>query len=195
MKAVFSTSVLCGAILGSLSWAADVAYDKNFVVKSTPTVWSKDSQLCFAIENKATECAKVTAMGEIKLREDGGTSTDVFKTYNSKLGESDQKIIESYRTFYVRYLALNGETDGRYIVQVFMNVGPGTQALYIFGNYKLASSGAMSFEPVGYGEASSANLSFLRSTGRDDEVIDIASQIVEIWAKQYNDSLKVESKP
>jgi hypothetical protein len=164
----------------SIQARAEVPHDGNFKVISTPKVWSTGSKICFSQNKQPQECATVTGMGEIVLRNESNTAADIAEFYLSRLSKEDQAVITSYKKFVVRYLALDGGNEGRYIVQLFINVGPGTQAVYIYGNYRLQAD-TLSLSPVGYGEAG-FNLSMLRTIKDDQDAIRAANHVIDLWS-------------
>jgi hypothetical protein len=191
---MFTTAATFLVVCASASFAyADVPLDKNFEVKSTPETWATGSKICFTQNNQPEECAKVTNMGEIKLREDSTTAPEVMSTYVNRLSPDDQKNLGSYKKFFVRYLALDGDTQGRYIVQVFFQISLGTQAIYVYGNYQLNGQ-SLTVTPVGYGESSELNLSFMRSDSDDQAAIRIAQSVIETWAAGNGRSISLAPK-
>lgn len=181
----FTLSGLFMSLSASLALAQTqkpVPYDRDFRVVSTPQVWSKGSQICFSAANDQSECAEVTDMGEIKLREGTDSSND-SPNYVDKLSPEQQAHLKTYDKFVVRYLAIDGGSRGRYIVQIFFDIGPGTQAIYVFGNYAIAQ-GSVLFEPMGYGDSSGWNLSFLRTNEGDQQAVNLAGDVLKLWAAQ-----------
>src|SRR6185312_12630406 len=108
MRSAIVTVVLAFcATVSSFAAATDVAYDKKFAVRSTPDVWSTGSKICFAVENDKDECAVVTDLGELKLREKSNTPPEVYQSYVDSMSADEKRIIGQYDKFFVRYLALD----------------------------------------------------------------------------------------
>lgn len=175
--------------------SADVAYDTEFKVNSEPGVWSTNSEVCFTVDKGSRECARVTNLGEVFLRQGNATPADVEEKYLKLFSPDEVATVRSYKQLVVRYLSLDGTTDGRYIVQILQSVSFGSQAIYVYGNFKTAANGIRVFEPMGYGDTGH-NLSFLRTKENDQKVIAVAQHVISIWAaNQTPASSTVPAKP
>lgn len=176
MKALFLNLVLAAA--SSASWAADVPRNLSFKVDSHPEVWSTGSTLCYTVDNKKS-CTTVQEFGEIQLRLKKVTPA-TFKNYFDKLSTEDQIFLNDHVEFVVRYLSLDGNRQGGYIVQILQSVLGGSQAIYAYGNYQWPQGEVIQLEPVGYGEAGALNLSALRKD--DQRTIRIAHDVIRAWS-------------
>lgn len=99
--------------------------------------WDQVKAFCFE-KNGRVHSYSLSDMGEIKLRENGNW---VENEYVPALNVENRREVETYKTYYVRYLSLSEPANGvvPFVAHVFFSWGWGTQTLYVFG--ELSSDG------------------------------------------------------
>ncbi len=189
-------SVIIGLLMGLSMSAFGSEYvkkDGKFHLETTPEKWAEGDKICFSPKSKMIECSLVTDMGEIKLRTNNGTETDVMQTYNSNLSDGDQLFLSRFDKFVVRYLALDGDTQDRYIIQVFYSFATSSEAIYVYGKYQNTEDG-LKLTPEAFGESSAINFSAFRSSQFVNQTVSIANKVAVLWAKDHLEGTTVDNQ-